>query len=72
MAFYSRMWAVGGVQVREVDLKEGSMMIPEEAEEVEVVVDRQPSSIRIAAAVFCAMSLLVLVGVGVTERGPGG
>ncbi|CAL8461793.1 g1324 [Coccomyxa elongata] len=58
--------------VREVDLKEGTMMIPEEAEEIEVVVDRQPSSIRIAAAVCCALSLLVLVGVGITERGPGG
>lgn len=58
--------------MREVDLKEGTMMIPEEAEEVEIVVDRQPSSIRIAAAVCCALSLLVLVGVGITERGPGG
>jgi hypothetical protein len=58
-------------QVRELDLKEGTMMIPEEAEEVEVVVDRQPSSIRIAAALSCALSLLVLVGVGVTERGSG-
>ena len=58
-------------QVRELDLKEGTMMIPEEAEEVEVVVDRQPSSIRIAAALSFALSLLVLIGVGVTERGSG-
>lgn len=47
-------------------------MIPEETEEVELVVDRQPNSIRIAAAISCALSLLVLVGVGVAERGSGG
>ncbi len=57
--------------MRELDIKEGTVMIPEEAEEVEVVVDRQPSAIRVAAALSCALSLLVLVGVGVTERGSG-
>jgi len=59
-------------QVSEVRLEEGTVMIPEETEEVELVVDRQPNSVRVAAAVSFALSLLVLVGVGVAERGSGG
>lgn len=55
--------------MRELDVPEGSMTIPEDAEEVEVVIDRQPASVRIAVAATCAVSLVVLVGVGVAERG---
>lgn len=66
-------WAIWHVlQVRELDVPEGSMTIPQDAEEVEVVIDRQPASMRIAVAVSCAFSLVVLIGVGIAERGGSG
>ena len=57
--------------VRETDIPAGSMSVPEGAEEVEVVVDGQPASLRIVSAVSCALSLIVLTGVGMAERGVG-
>ena len=59
------------VQQREVDIPAGSMSVPEDAEEVEVVVDSQPTNLRIVSAVSCALSLIVLTGVGMYERGVG-
>lgn len=47
------------------------MSVPEDAEEVEVVVDSQPTNLRIVSAVSCALSLIVLTGVGMYERGVG-
>ena len=59
------------VQQREVDIPANSMQVPEDAEEVEVVVDRQPATLRVVSAVSCALSLIVLTGVGMYERGGG-
>jgi hypothetical protein len=64
-----RIGPINALQVRELDVPDGSLTIPEDAEEVEVVVDRQPASVRIAVATACLLSLLALVGVGVVERG---
>ena len=58
--------------VREVDIPLGAMQVPDQAEEVEVVVDRQPRALRITAAASCAASLLLLISFGVAERGAGG
>ena len=58
--------------VREVDIPLGSMVVPDRAEELEVVVDRQPRSLRIAAAASCAASLVLLITFGVAEHGAGG
>ena len=57
--------------MRETNIPAGSMSVPEDAEEVEVVVDNQPTSLRIVSAVSCALSLIVLVGVGMYEQGVG-
>ena len=57
--------------VRETNIPAGSMSVPADAEEVEVVVDNQPASLRIVSAVSCALSLVVLTGVGMYERGVG-
>ena len=57
--------------VRESNIPAGSMSVPADAEEVEVVVDNQPASLRIVSAVSCALSLIVLTGVGMYERGVG-
>ena len=57
--------------VRETNIPAGSLSVPEDAEEVEVVVDNQPASLRIVSAVSCALSLIVLTGVGMYERGVG-
>lgn len=57
------------VQQREVDIPANSMQIPEDAEEVEVVVDSQPTTLRIVSAISCALSLVVLTGVGIYEHG---
>ena len=69
------LWALTtvahAVQQREVDIPANSMQVPEDAEEVEVVVDRQPATLRVVSAVSCALSLLVLTGVGMYERGAG-
>ena len=43
----------------------------EDGKEVEVVVDSQPTTLRIVSAVSCALSLVVLTGVGMYERGVG-
>ena len=59
------------MQQREVDIPADSMQIPENAEEVEVVVDNQPATLRVVSAVSCALSLIILTGVGMFERGGG-
>ena len=58
--------------VREVDIPMGAMQVPEEPNEVEVVVDRQPRSIRLTAVASCVLSLLLLIAAGVSERSAGG
>ena len=57
------------VQQREVDIPANSLQIPEDAEEVETVVDSQPTTLRIVSAISCALSLIVLTGVGIYEHG---
>ncbi len=54
-----------------MDIPANSMQVPEDAEEVEVVVDNQPVTLRVVSAVSCALSLIVLTGVGMYERGGG-
>ena len=58
--------------VREADIPMGAMQVPDEPAEVEVVVDRQPSSIRLTAVASCVLSLLLLISAGVAERSAGG